>query len=231
LTHPALQLEYGYAQAAAHAPPVHTWPALHAVPQVPQFAASFRRFEQRAAAPVPHCTNGFVQADWQVPWLHSGVEPLQTLPQAPQLFGSPRTFTQLDPHWVRPVAQLTVTHAPETQAWPPAQAVPHLPQFAGSYCTFEHTAVEPLPHRVSPVEQDVEHTPALHTWPAEHFVPQAPQFCGSVWKFVQIAVAPAPQALGALDEQAHLLAEQDCSAGHTVPQAPQLLASVVSVAQ
>ena len=50
------------------------------------------------------------------------------------------------------------------------QVAPHLPQFAGSVCTFTH---EPL--QLVFVPHAIVHLPALHTLPAPHAVMQFPQ--------------------------------------------------------
>jgi hypothetical protein len=55
----------------------------------------------------------------------------QTIPHAPQLFGSCRRSTHWPLQAVSPVGQL-VTHTPDLHASPAAQALPHVPQFAAS---------------------------------------------------------------------------------------------------
>jgi hypothetical protein len=65
--------------------------------------------------------------------------------------------------------------APAWQAWPDAQAFPHVPQFAGSVCV----SLQAVPQIVCPVGQP--HAPAVQVWPAWQAFPQAPQFATSVW--------------------------------------------------
>jgi hypothetical protein len=73
--------------AHAHIPPVHTWRAEQAWPQVPQLAGSVVAFTQ---AP-PHTT--WPCAHWQTPVVHARPAG-QAAPQVPQFCGSPDRFTQ-----------------------------------------------------------------------------------------------------------------------------------------
>jgi hypothetical protein len=66
--------------------------------------------------------------------------------------------------------------APATHVWPPAQVVPHAPQFALSLLR----STQPPLHAERPVAQAAAHLPAEQTWPAAHAVPQAPQLATSV---------------------------------------------------
>ena len=72
-----------------------------------------------------------------------------------------------------------MTHAPALHDWAIAQAVPHMPQFAGSDCVL----VQRPPHTVCPVAQP--QAPALHAAPPLHAMPHAPQWSASVCVFTQ----------------------------------------------
>jgi hypothetical protein len=67
------------------------------------------------------------------------------MPQSPQLSGSELTSTQLEPHWVVPVAQVSEQTPPE-QTLPSPQTLPHKPQLLALVCRFTHSPA----HCVSP---------------------------------------------------------------------------------
>jgi len=88
---------------ALHEPPVQICPCPHALPQLPQFAASVWRFTHAAsqavsgaAQPVPE----HVPAAHVCPWP-------QAVPHPPQFASSVCTFTQTPPHGVVPAPQVT----------------------------------------------------------------------------------------------------------------------------
>jgi hypothetical protein len=73
-----------------------------ASPQAPQLVALDDRSTHRLPAQV---TRGAGQLALQKPFTQKGEEPLQVLPQAPQLLGSPLESTQLVPHRLVPCGQ------------------------------------------------------------------------------------------------------------------------------
>jgi WAS/WASL-interacting protein len=111
----------------------------------------------------------------QVPPLHEVPAP-HAAPQLPQCCGLVVTFTQLELHWVRPVAQ-PLAQTPAEHTWPAPHALPQLPQFTPSPVV----SAQPLEQAVSPAWQ--AHAPAVQAWPAAHALPHDPQFdasaCGS----------------------------------------------------
>jgi len=90
-----LQIARPAGQLTAHLPPLHTWPAAHAVPQVPQLARSLvrsRQLPEQLVSPPPHAVTQSPAAQlW--PAEHA-------VPQAPQLRGSVPSDEQAPPHRV-----------------------------------------------------------------------------------------------------------------------------------
>jgi hypothetical protein len=68
----------------------------------------------------------------------------QTVPHAPQLFGSLCVFTHCVPHTVIPAPP---QHAPLVQTTPPGQTVAQAPQLFLSVCKLTHVC----PHSVRPL--------------------------------------------------------------------------------
>ncbi len=64
------------------------------------------------------------------------------------------------------------------------QALPHMPQLAGSLWR----SAQAVPHIVWPVAHIVVpvHAPAAQVWPAAQVRPHMPQFAVSVWRFAQV---------------------------------------------
>jgi hypothetical protein len=161
----------------------------------------------------------------QLPETHVCVA-LQTVPQAPQFFGSVCRFVQSAPqssglgarHWHVPAAQL----APGLHAFPhPATPAP---QFCGSVCVFVQNVVQSsgLGARhwhVPPPQLSPER---VHTCP--HPATPAPQFCGSVCVFVQNVM----QSLGFGARHWHVpLPQLSPGRVQTVVHLPQAVGSVV----
>lgn len=88
LTHVPEQLVSPLGQAQA--PLKHCVPPVHAVPQVPQLAAS----DLVSVQPMLHAVSPVVQAAVHTLAEQSGVAPLHAVPQAPQLAGSLVVSTQ-----------------------------------------------------------------------------------------------------------------------------------------
>jgi hypothetical protein len=65
--------------------------------------------------------------------------PVQTVPHAPQLFGSDAMFAQPDGHAVRPTVQV---HCPLVQLCVPVHALLHMPQWRGSLATVVHPLLQ-----------------------------------------------------------------------------------------
>jgi hypothetical protein len=94
----------------------------------------------------------------------------QTMPQAPQLFGSILVSAQAAPHFSVPPEQ-TMSHLPEAQACPDGQAFPQRPQLLLSTAV----STQASPHfSVLPV-QTTSHLPSEHTCPVVQALPHAPQ--------------------------------------------------------
>jgi hypothetical protein len=111
------------------------------------------------------------------------------LPQAPQFFASAAGLMQPSPQLSCPEGQ---TQAPMLHVSLVAQALPHVPQFAGSLPTSTQAGA----HALRPAAQVAAQTPTLQTWPEGQAVPQAPQFAGSWPGSTQLppqASWPAPQ--------------------------------------
>lgn len=66
------------------------------------------------------------------PMKQAGRDEVHDVPHVPQLKGSRPRFTQLLPHIVSPDAHVEA-HVLFVQTCPFAQAVPHAPQWAGSF--------------------------------------------------------------------------------------------------
>jgi hypothetical protein len=75
---------------------------------------------------------------------------VQTVPHAPQLFGSKFVETHALEHIVSPVPQLVV-HMPPEQTVPAPQTVLHVPQFALSERRLVQNAPVPAPQTDKPV--------------------------------------------------------------------------------
>jgi hypothetical protein len=134
-------------EVISHCPVLHAAPAfgrLHAFPQKPQFLASVPRLVSQTVlgspshSPVPaghfeipHC-----------PELQIGLPPVagHTLPQLPQLVGSPSVFASQPSlgsllQSAYPASQLPMPHSPELHAgvaWGVTHALPQPPQLPGS---------------------------------------------------------------------------------------------------
>ncbi|MEZ4408037.1 MAG: hypothetical protein R3A52_16415 [Polyangiales bacterium] len=74
----------------------------------------------------------------------------------------------------RPVPHDT-TQVPAEHTCPAAQALPHAPQLARSFCRSRHDPEQ----SVKPVWHDSTHTPAEQTCPAAQALPHAPQWARS----------------------------------------------------
>ena len=120
---------------------------------------------------------------------------MHRVPQPPQLEGSTCSSTHDVPQSV--VGGLhTVTHVPSEQAWPVAQAFPHMPQFSASLWVF----VQLAPQSVVPPEQKRPHFPTEQTSPAGHTLPHFPQLSLSVLRVLQAPLqdtVPVAQVLPA----------------------------------
>jgi hypothetical protein len=101
-------------------------------------------------------------------WLH-----------VPQLFGSYRGSTHVEPHSTSGDAQLdSDTHWLPEHVVPGAHAFPHVPQLALSVCRSAQKAEEPVPH-ASGVGLGQEQEPLTQSCPKGQTFPQAPQLLTS----------------------------------------------------
>jgi hypothetical protein len=138
------------------------------VPQAPQLRLSLfesthelLQFVRPVAHPAAH-----------LPRLQAACVLMQSVPHAPQFFGSDPRSTQTPPHFAVPVGQ---PHVPGPHCSVGAHVVPHAPQFEVSLPVSTHA----WPHFMRPVAQVVVHWLKLQTSFAPHAGPQAPQFFGS----------------------------------------------------
>jgi hypothetical protein len=125
-------------QVSAHAPFVHTWPTVHAVPALapeqsplaPQWVASVRGFTHVP----PHTRRPAWQGRAHAPFVHTwptvhavpALAPVQS-PLAPQWVGLVRGSTQAPLQARRPDWQVEM-HAPFEQCIPTSQELPQAPQ-------------------------------------------------------------------------------------------------------
>jgi hypothetical protein len=129
-----------------------------------------------------------------IPLVHDGMSllVLQTLPQAPQLFGSlPIEVSQFVPgcpgQCANPMLQLPMAHMPLAQAGDPfivVQVRPHIPQLAGVVCVLvSQPSLGSLLQSPNPFAHAViTHCPAVQVSVAlliEHCFLHAPQLFGS----------------------------------------------------
>jgi glycerol kinase len=153
-------------QTPAHAPFTHSWPAAHALPQLPQFAGSTfvsTQADPHIELPAPHG----LTVDEQLPAAHVAPAP-HAFPQAPQFALSLVVSTHDCPHWVLDAPQAE-TQAPALQKRPAMQTFPQAPQLAGSTCTLAHDVphifwlavhvrpVPPSPRTMVPALEPVPH--------------------------------------------------------------------------
>lgn len=154
-----------------HIPPVHTCPAMHDRPHIPQLRASLERLTHtplQLVCPVEHVVDAV-----HAPALH--VWPVgHTRPHIPQLLVSRAVSAQVLPQGVKPGMHMLVTQAPAVQLCPAAQARPQEPQWLALLCVSTQAPAQ----SVSPVEHMVvpdEHVPTLQVCPAGHMRPHMPQ--------------------------------------------------------
>jgi hypothetical protein len=92
-------------------------------------------------------------------------------------------FVHIEPH---SVSEVPVPHdepqLPPAQYCPGAQAVPHDPQWAGSFCVL----VQMPPQFVIDVAHATSHRPATHDCPAGHALEHVPQFALSDCTFAHM---------------------------------------------
>jgi hypothetical protein len=150
-------------------PALHVCPFWQVVPQIPQFSWS----DFTSTHDPEHATSGLAQPVAHAPFEHTDVAPEQTVPHAPQFFGSLPVFTHTPPQRVSPAGHVHLL-SPHCSVAP--HAVVHAPQCAASLVMSTHDC----PHWVSPALQEVSQPPRLQTAPAAQVTPQPPQFCGSV---------------------------------------------------
>jgi hypothetical protein len=79
------------------------------------------------------------------------------------------------------LARQVVPHLPPLHTSPGVHAIPHMPQFAGSFASSTQDA----PHIVVPPPHDSAQCPPEQTCPPVHVVPHPPQLSGSVIVFAQ----------------------------------------------
>jgi hypothetical protein len=138
----------------AHAPATQTSPLLHATPQPPQFVASDDRYTQ---APL-HVVSEVEHAAAQTPLLQTGVEPAQTMPQAPQLDGSLARAAQLVPQTMVPAGHTAAGKSSEARPpHPPASTMIH-PERAAARIEAREPMVSREPFKGVP-QAGTEQTP------------------------------------------------------------------------
>jgi hypothetical protein len=131
----------------------------------------------------------------------------QTVPQAPQLFGSACTFRHavgaalghpVNPAWHAKPQVLPLQTGAEFAGPVLGQTVPQAPQLFGSACTFRHAVGVALGHPVKPPLHAKPHAPALHAGFAlatvvVHALPQLPQLFESICSLTHAVGAPVGQ--------------------------------------
>src|SRR5262249_25570605 len=157
--------------AQTQAPPLHTLPPVHAIPQPPQFCGSLDGSTQAPAqSMVP--TGQLIT---QTPPLHTAPAG-QTAGQLPQWSGSVWRSTQTPPQTDMPTGHCAgsllvstqarlhgvsarehdMLHCPTSQTCPAAQATPQAPQLCGSLPRSVHISAQ----RASPAPQSPPPPPA-----------------------------------------------------------------------
>ena len=224
---------------------MHDAVAGHAVPHIPQLAASVVVSVQPLAqqvVPGPHDgppLHGI--AGWHMPPAH--VSPaMQAFPQVAQLFGSvavsvhPVVQQVCVPVHAAPPLQPIGWHMLATQVFPAGQATPHPPQFLGSLVVSKQPFGQHFwtpPHGGPPLQVIVGvHVPERHTSPGLQAIPQPPQLSVSSLVLVHPPGQHfSPPKQGGppkhVNVDLHVLATQVSPGAHTLPQPPQLFASLV----
>jgi hypothetical protein len=153
-----------------------TPPAVHAWPQLPQFAGSL--VGSTHVVP-PQSSVGAVHVVEHTPAEHFSI-PVHAFPHVPQFDLSTDVSTHTPPHKALvPDGQ----HVLEKQMSPAAQTLPHAPQFDVSLVGSTH--VVPPQSSVGATHFDV-HLLAVHVSIVVHVFPQAPQFAGSLVMSTQV---------------------------------------------
>ena len=172
----------------------------------------------------------------QALWTQTGtafVTPVvQPLPQAPQLFASLVSSTQVPLHAEGAVAGQPLTHVEfEHTGVEPVQALPQLPQFAVLFRSV-HVPLQ----RFVPVAQTVVQAPATQAgWVLGTLVVQTLPHVRQLFGSLTVSTQAPEQVVAALEGQVATHAWVPLSGAHTgvvplhtVPQVPQLDALVVS---
>ena len=226
--HASPSLQSLFVQQTAHTPPQLRMPAghpqtpatqicepPHALPHAPQFAASVRASTSQPSATRPlQSANPVWQRTPHTPASHVAMlDPagaVQVVPHTPQLFTSVIVSTHDVPHIASPPAQPLEQPVEPHTGVVPEQAVPHMPQFAGSLAAVVHANV--APHERNPALH--WHAPPMHTAWTPHALPHAPQCSESlVVSISQPFIGFASQSANP-GEHAHAPATQACPAPH-----------------
>ncbi len=96
------------------------WPMYEILRQVSEFWHTGVVRTQHCCSSPPHSSRQTPATHWSLP--------VQRLPQAPQLFGSSCSGTQVLPQKVVPMPHIGTPQLPWLQLTPAAQARPHIPQ-------------------------------------------------------------------------------------------------------
>jgi len=211
LTHEVPHLARPLAQAAEHAPLLHTCPPMQRLPHAPQFVPSDERSahtRMQSVSPEGHMHTPAVHT---APMSHR-------LPQLPQSVVEVcvSTHRPAPPHAVSPVGQ-PIWQVPAVQLASGPQRLPQPPQSFGSVLVSTHCPLQ----LVVPAPQ--LHMPPEHEAPVAQTSPQPPQSFGSVDVSTQAllqSVKPVPHVV------VQTPAEQTCEAPQTLPHVPQLLGSL-----
>jgi hypothetical protein len=130
---------------------MHVSPALHCMPQPPQWFGSVDGSKQ----PPPHMI-------WPVPHTHTPLVQVpapQSMPQPPQLAGSVEALTQLMPHAMSPVPHIAEHEPAEQNGVVPLHVVLQPPQWSGS----DVVSTQLAPHIIEPEGQP----PPIHMPPTQ----------------------------------------------------------------
>jgi hypothetical protein len=165
------------------APPEHTRPVAHAVPQPPQSFGSVWKLVHRVGAPVTGHWFGSDKlfAQEQVPEMHDEPE-MQPFPQRPQLFASvwklvQRVGVPATGHWFGFKASFAHEQTPETHDAPAMHWFPQLPQLLESLSRLAQYVGLEGGQAVSPGQESPASAPAS----ASNWLASMPAVAASGW--------------------------------------------------
>ena len=210
------------ALAPRHRPAQQLCPAAHASPQPPQWFTSASRGCSHPLASAPsQSPKPAAHARRHAPAAHVAAmlgRVAQAVPHDPQLAALLARSTHAPAHAVAGAAQVSVAHAPATQACVEAHRTPHAPQWASSVPRSTQ-AREQLTVPVGHVDTQL---PAEHAIEKKQLRPQVPQLDDSA----SVVHRPLQRLCPAGHGRTQPPATQRSSALHARPHCPQCAALV-----